>query len=117
MTELIIDTVFASTISLLRVLQSFEKQISDIRELQDQVRALSTVLLLINGTEDVLKIADQLKQVLLRCGEGCDYLRKAITESNAGAENLDRKRLFRNTNYLINAYTSTFVIGYAAKIL
>ena len=66
MAEPAIDTVFASTISLLRVLQGFEKQISDIQELQDQVRALSTVLLLIDGTDHIVKIDDQLKQPLLR---------------------------------------------------
>jgi hypothetical protein len=117
MAEPTIDAVFASTISLLRVLQGFEKQISDIRELQDQVRALSTVLLLIDGTDHIAKIDDQLKQPLLRCAEGCDYLRKIITESTAEVKNLDWKRLFRNTNCLLNTYTSTFMIGYAVKIL
>jgi hypothetical protein len=112
-----IDIVFASTVSLLRVLHGFDKQILDIRELQHQTRALCTVLLLlINDTDRI--VDDQLKQPLLRCGEGCDYLKKLMTESTEGAENLDYWRgIFRNTRHMLSTYTSTFLIGFAAEIL
>lgn len=113
-----IDTVFTSAISLLRVLQEFHRQSSAVRELQDQLRALSTVLLLlINGADHVVKIYNQYKHPLLRCGEGCDYLKKLISESTATAGNLCWKSIFRDTKYMLSTYTSTFMIGFAGENL
>ena len=113
-----INTVFVSTISLLRVLQRYHKQTLTIRELQDQVLALSKVLLLlINGANHVVEIYQLYKHPLLRCGEGCDYLKKIMGDSTATAENLCWNRIFRHTRDMLSTYTSTFIIGFAGNNL
>lgn len=113
-----VDTVFASAISLLQILQGFPKQVSYVRDLQDHLRALSTVLLLlINGTDEVVKIYDQLKDPLLRCREGCDYLKKRMGESTTKAENYNWKPVFRGVEVMLSTYTSVFIVAFAEKIL
>ena len=114
----ITDTVFVSTISLLRVLQGFDKQFRDIRELQCQIQALSTVLLLLNGMDHMDKLNDELNHLLLQCGEGCDSLKELIYASTSRDENLNYwECIYHNTTYMLSAYTSTFIIGFAGEIL
>jgi Fungal N-terminal domain of STAND proteins len=114
-----IETVFVSTIYLLQILSKFDKASRDCRELRDNVRALSAFLLfLINSTDHRVKISDQLKRPLLRCGEGCDNLKTLLTESTVIAQPRDYwQSVFRKAKDAICTYMSTFIIGFAVEIL
>jgi hypothetical protein len=108
-----------SSVLLLRRLRLFPIKIYGpvLRELQDQTRALCTlVLFLIDGGHNLGIIDKDLQLPLIRCGEQCDSRLKNVEGVNAEDKSYWHPT-FDSTRHMLSMYMSTFIVGFAEKML